>query len=86
MSTAEQILVIFLSAALAVFLTLGIVLLILCIKIAQHVKRISAKAEELTDKAESVAEFFSKAATPMAVGRMIALAAERLFGRKGKKG
>jgi hypothetical protein len=86
MSTAEQILVIFLSVALATFLTLGIVLLVLCIKIANHVKRISAKAEELTDKAESVAEFFSKAATPMAVGRIIATAAERFFGRKSKKG
>ncbi len=79
---AEQILVIFLSAALAIFLTLGILLLVLCIQIAKHVRRITEKAEAITDKAESVAEFVEWATTPMALGRVVSIVTDALFHRK----
>ena len=85
MENAETILVIFLSVALAVFLILGIVLLSVCIKIAKHVRNISAKAEEITDKAENIADFFSKAATPMFIGRMLSQVSDVVFNRKVKK-
>lgn len=84
MENAQTILVVILSSALAVFLILGIVLLTLCIKIANHIKHISEKAEDIVDKAEDVADFFSKAATPMALGRIISSVADNVFGR-GKK-
>ena len=85
MENAETILVIILSVALAVFLILGIVLLSICIKIAKHVQSISAKAEEITDKAENIADFFSKAATPTFIGRMLSQVSELVFNRKVKK-
>ncbi|HTE58046.1 MAG TPA: hypothetical protein VK694_04845 [Verrucomicrobiae bacterium] len=85
MENAQTILVICLSAALAVFLILGIILLSICIKIANHIKHISEKAEQITDKAENIADFFSKAATPMAIGRIISQVSEAVLNRKGKK-
>lgn len=82
---AEEVLVIFLSSFLALFLLLGVILLALCIKIANHVKRISEKAENLVDRAEGVADFFSMAAAPLTVGKVINSVAE-VFRSKGKKG
>jgi cell shape-determining protein MreC len=82
MDMAEQILVIFLSTALAIFLVLGIVLLVFCIKIARHVRTIMEKAEAITDKAESVAEFVERAATPVAIGRIVAKVTEAVFHHK----
>ncbi len=82
MDMAEQILVVFLSAALAIFLVLGIVLLSVCIKIAKHIRNISAKAEMITDRAESVAEFVSSAATPMAIAKIVSAVTDTIFRRK----
>jgi hypothetical protein len=86
MENAQTILVIFLSVVLAIFLLLSIVLLTICIKIANHVKRISEKAEQLTDRAEDIADFFGKAATPLAIGRIIAKVSDIIKSRSGKRG
>lgn len=85
MENAQEILVVFLSTALAIFLLLAIILLIICIKIANHVKRISEKAEAITDRAEDIADFFSKAATPLAIGKIIATVKDAVAGRSGKR-
>lgn len=79
-----EILVIFLSAALAIFLTLGIILLVICIKIANRIKRISEKAETISGKAENIAEFLSRSAVPLAAGKIIAVMTE-LFNVRGSK-
>ncbi len=81
MGDAQTILVVILSAALAVFLILNIIFLVIAIKIANHIKRISAKAELITDRAETVADFMSKAATPMAIGKIIANVSDAIFSR-----
>lgn len=52
MNEAEQILVIFLSGALAVFLVLGIITLTLIIQLLKSLKRIAVKAEDIGDKLE----------------------------------
>ena len=52
MSEAAEILVIFLSVALAVFLVLGIVVLSILIKVLNSIKRLSYKAEEVGDVIE----------------------------------
>jgi hypothetical protein len=85
MDTTERVLVIFLSAALAIFLVLGITVLIFVIQIVRRVKRITEKAEHLADKAESVGEFLRRAAGPLAISRIVAMASEVFFGRKRKK-
>ena len=60
MNSTEKILVIFLSTALAVLLVLSIVAVIKLIQVLNHIKRITAKAEDIADKAEAVGEFFQK--------------------------
>lgn len=84
MENAQEILVVFLSVALAVFLILGIILFIICIKIANRIKRISEKAEAISGKAENIAEFLSKSAVPLAAGKIIAVVTE-VFKRSDSK-
>lgn len=85
MENAQEILVVFLSVALGLFLVLSIIFLILLIKIAGHINRISEKAEQLTDKAENIADFFTKASTPLAIGRVISMIADIFTKRSNKK-
>ena len=85
MENAQEILVVFLSTALAIFLLLSIILLIICIRIANHVKHISEKAEEITDRAGNIADFLSKAATPLAVGKIISNVTDIFTGGKRSK-
>ncbi len=84
MESAQEILVIILASALAVFLLLAITLMIICIKIARHVRRISQKAEHIADKAENIADFMSGATTPLVIGKMITSITE-MFGSKTSK-
>jgi outer membrane murein-binding lipoprotein Lpp len=72
MTTAEQVLVIFLSAALAVFLVLGIMALIKVNQILDQVRKVTAKAEKIADQAEHVGEFFKNTTTSAAVGKLVA--------------
>jgi hypothetical protein len=85
MENAQEILVIFLSAALAIFLLLNIILLVVLIKVARHIKRISEKAEAISDKAGNVAEFLASAATPMFAGKVVSNIMDAVFGRRGAK-
>lgn len=81
--TSLKILVIVLATALAIFLTLAIMLLIKIIQVVKLIKQILEKAEQIADKAEAVGEFFQHTATPLAVGRLIAHIADNVF-RKAK--
>ena len=69
---AFQILVIFLSVTLAVFLVLAIILTINFIKISQTLRSIVAKADSVMDDVESVAEFFKKTSVPLGVTSLLA--------------
>lgn len=85
MENAQEILVVFLSTALAIFLLLSIILLVIIIKIANHVKSIIEKAETVADRAEDIADFFSKAATPLAIGKIIASVKDAFTSRSNKR-
>lgn len=82
MESSERTLVIILGAALALFLVLGIFALIKIIQILNHLKRISEKAERFADKAEAVSEFFERASTPLAAGRLMANISDAIFKRR----
>ena len=69
MENAEQVLVVFLSVALAVFLLLAIIATIKTIQILNHLKSISEKAEKIVNTAETVGEFFKYTAGPAAIGK-----------------
>ena len=84
MENAEQVLVVILSSFLAIFLVLGIIFLIVAIKLIRSVKRISIKAEALTDNASAVSEFVQHAAGPVLVGKVLAGLSDAFFGRRSK--
>lgn len=69
--TAEEVLVIFLSVALAVFLTLGIVLLGYCIKVAAQISRMTDKAEKVLNTAGDMVDRVHDTATLAGVGKII---------------
>lgn len=71
MENAEQILVVILSGMLALFLLLGIVVLVKVVQILNHIKRLTEKAEQIADKAEAVSEFFQATAGPAAIAKLI---------------
>ena len=71
MNTAEQVLVIIVSSLLSLTLIFGIVLLIVLIKLAKNVRRVTEKAEQLVEDAESAASMFKNAAGPLTVLKTI---------------
>jgi predicted PurR-regulated permease PerM len=72
-----EALVIILSVMLAFFLLLSIVLLVRILQIIKQVKRITDHAEHAVDKAEEIASFFEKTATPVALVKLIANISEK---------
>jgi hypothetical protein len=82
MTGYEQFLVVVLATFLAIFLLLGIIVLILAIKVMLAVKRITRKAEKFADKAGAIGDFFSRASGPLAVARVMSFVADTLFRRK----
>jgi len=80
-----KILVIILSTTLAIFLIASIVLVVKLIQVAKHLNNITAKAEEIADKAEAVSEFFGRSAAPLAIGKLLGSIAEAV-GRNNKRG
>lgn len=83
-TTSYDILVIMLSVMLAIFLTLGIVVMVFVIKILKNIRVITEKAEQIADKAEHITEFFQQTAGPVAVGRMISNITDMFKNKKSK--
>lgn len=71
MSGVEQALLIILSSFLALFLILGIVLLVLTIKFMKQLRQITEHAENIAEKAEAVTAMVGKAAGPVALGKLL---------------
>lgn len=86
MNGAEQILVIFLSTFLAIFLILAIITLSLTIKLLKQLRQITEHAEHIAERAEAVTEMVGKAAGPMAIGKLLMGIVESVRSQtKGKK-
>jgi hypothetical protein len=84
LSTAQQILVIFLSTALAIFLVLAIVIAVMAIKLLGTLRMIADKAEHLVESAEAVGNVFKKAANPMGVFRFLHGIMDTMRDKQGK--
>ncbi len=69
MNNAEQILVITLAAALAIFLILAIVIATQVIRLMKVLQIIALKAQDFVDSAESTAEMIKNAAGQLSVLR-----------------
>jgi hypothetical protein len=71
MNTAEQILVIILSSALAVFLVLAIIIAVQVIRLMKVLNRVANKAQEVVDSAEKTAELVRGAVGQLSVMRFV---------------
>lgn len=80
-----DILVIILSSALAVFLLVGIIFVVMLIKLVNQLRIISKKAEEIVDDVEAVSGFFRKTAGPVAVTNLLSNIVSKVaeFKKKG---
>lgn len=86
--TAAEVLVIFLSIALAIFLVLAIVLTIYLIVVAKKIKRIADTAESGVQGFVGVLTSLQRAVAPAMVTKVVADIVSRLTGdgHKSKKG
>jgi len=80
-----EILVLILGGLLAIVLIVAILIAVKIIQIIRVVKRITEKAESMADKAEHVASFFEKTATPIAITKLVANMSESFIKARGKK-
>ena len=71
MNTAEQILVVILAAALAVFLVLGIVIATQVIRLMKTLNDVALKAQEFVNSAEKTAEVVRSAVGQLSVLRFV---------------
>jgi heme O synthase-like polyprenyltransferase len=85
MNTAEQVLVVIVSSLLSLALILGIVLLVYAIKLVKNVRRVTAKAEQLVEDAESAASMFRNAAGPLTMLKTIANIVDAVTNHKKRK-
>lgn len=85
MGSAEEVLVIFLSVALAIFLTLGIILLAYCIKIATQISRMTDKAEHVVNTAGEMLEKVHDATAFTSVGRILSHVFKTTLGKNKNK-
>ena len=71
MDTASQVLLIIVSTVLSIFLIVSIIALVYTIKILKQVRRITFRAENVAESVEAAANTFEKAASPVAVLKII---------------
>jgi competence protein ComGC len=86
METASWVLLIIVSSILAIFLIVAIVATVYVVKILKQVKRITEQAENVVDSVESAAHTFEKAASPLAILKLVGNIVEQAsrFGKKKK--
>ena len=83
--SAAEVLVIFLSIALAVFLALGIVLVIYLIVIAKRIKSVAETADEGIRSIVSTLATLQKAAAPAVISKFVIDQINRFTNKSGSK-
>jgi 1,4-dihydroxy-2-naphthoate octaprenyltransferase len=86
MDTASEVLVIIVSSILAIFLVVMIVALVFVIKILKQLRRITERAENVADSVEAAATTFEKAASPLAILKLIGNIVEQTTRIRKRKG
>ena len=83
---AAEILVFILAGALAVFLILAIILIVLMIRLTQQMKTIAGSAERTVSNFEKAAHNVSKFSSPIALGRLFKAAVHRQTSKRDEHG
>lgn len=84
LNTAQQILVVVLASALAIFIILSIVIAILVIRLLQTLRMVADKAEHLVESAEAVGDVFKRMAGPVGIWKFIRSIADMVSQHKRK--
>lgn len=84
LSTAQEILVVILASALAVFLIFAIVAAAQVIRLLQTLRDIAQTAERVVHSAESAAEMLKSAAAPVGIFRFVRSLADIVTEHKRK--
>ena len=71
MSSAAEILVVFLSIALAVFITLGIITFILVIRVTRQIGDVAEKMQNITASIDGIAQNVAQVNSPIIIGKTI---------------
>lgn len=71
MNTAEQILVVFLSTALAIFLVVAIIAAVYAVRLLKTINRVAEKAEGLVDSAEAVGDMVKQTVGALSLTKMV---------------
>ncbi|HEU4914511.1 MAG TPA: hypothetical protein VFT16_03870 [Candidatus Saccharimonadales bacterium] len=71
LSTVQQIILVILASALAIFLILAVAIAVMILRLLKTIRMIADKAEKVIETAESVGEVFKKAAAPAGVFHFI---------------
>lgn len=85
MQDAAEILVIILSAFLALFLLLAIILVVLLIKVTKQIKAVTAAAKGTVDNANSIVSTLSKTAAPAVISKYVAQGITSFLAKKKRK-
>jgi len=86
MNTASEVLLIIVSAILAIFLLVLIAATIYVVKILRQVKRITERAETVAGSVEAAASAYGRTAAPLAVLKIIGkIVKQSNRTRKGRK-
>ncbi len=85
MNTTEHILVIFLSAALALLLTLSVTVVIMLIVLVRRLQTIASKAESVADAAMEIGKSLSKSVESFTFFRMVRVFMDTFSKRKNHK-
>ncbi len=82
---AAEILVIFLSVALAIFLTLSIVLTVYLIKLVQKAEKVADTVQESADTFVTISDELHSAIAPAVIARTVGDIADRFMRRHSKR-
>lgn len=85
MSSAAEILVVFLSVALAIFITLGIITFILVIRVTRQIGDVTEKMQNITSSIDSIAQNVAQVTSPIIIGKTVLGMFNKFKFKKGEK-
>ena len=85
MSSAAEILVVFLSVALAIFITLGIITFILVIRVTRQIGDVTEKMQNITASIDGIAQNVAQVTSPTIIGKTIFDIVNKFKNKKEKK-
>jgi len=86
MSPAAEILVIILSVALAIFLILGIILLVYLIRLSAEIRKVTETARKTFDHVESAVSGVSRITSPLFIAQFVGGYVNKFLKKSKKKG